>query len=89
MLFPAFSHTYLNLVGMGAQAEAQTLMGEHRQRFVDAALGGSSLRIQVRACIQAAQGAGLSSQRLGNTGTPAPQGPLHPLQPLPWPPPAL
>lgn len=27
VLFPAFAHTYLNLVAMGAQAEAQVRMG--------------------------------------------------------------
>lgn len=35
-------------VQLGAQAEAQQLMGEHRQRFADAAVGGSSTRVQVR-----------------------------------------
>lgn len=47
MLFPAFAHAYLNLVALGAQAEAQALMGAHRQRFLDAAVGGSTLRMQV------------------------------------------
>ncbi len=47
VLFPAFAHAYLNLVALGAQAEAQALMGAHRQRFLDAAVGGSTLRMQV------------------------------------------
>ncbi|KAL4432555.1 hypothetical protein ABPG77_000492 [Micractinium sp. CCAP 211/92] len=46
VLFPAFAHAYLNLVALGAQAEAQALMGAHRQRFLDAAVGGSTLRMQ-------------------------------------------
>ena len=48
VLFPAFAHTYLNLINIGAMPEAQQLMGAHRQRFLDAAVGGSNLRMQVR-----------------------------------------
>ena len=47
VLFPAFAHTYLNLLRLEATAEAQQLMAAHRQRFLDAAVGGSSLRMQV------------------------------------------
>ncbi|EFN55699.1 hypothetical protein CHLNCDRAFT_133982 [Chlorella variabilis] len=46
VLFPAFAHTYLNLINIGAMPEAQQLMGAHRQRFLDAAVGGSNLRMQ-------------------------------------------
>ena len=52
MLFPTFAHAYLALVLLGAQAEAQALMGAHRQRFLDAAVGGSSLRVQVGVRVQ-------------------------------------
>ncbi|KAI3425901.1 hypothetical protein D9Q98_007874 [Chlorella vulgaris] len=46
VLFPAFGHTYLNLINLGALEEAQQLMSSHRQRFLDAAVGGSNLRVQ-------------------------------------------
>lgn len=69
VLFPAFAHTYLNLVALGAQTEAQQLMGEHRQRFVDAAVGGSSLRIQVRAAAAAGASIVADSGRRGGRPT--------------------
>jgi transcription initiation factor TFIID subunit 5 len=58
VLFPAFAHTYLNLLRLEATAEAQQLMGAHRQRFLDAAVGGSSLRMQVGGRMGGCWGAG-------------------------------
>lgn len=67
VLFPTFAHAYLNLVSLGAQAEAQALMGAHRQRFLDAAVGGSSLRMQV------GMGVGWGRGAPGATGAPRKQ----------------
>jgi hypothetical protein len=47
VLFPAFAHTYLALIELGASGEAQQLMAAQRSRFLDAAAGGSTLRAQV------------------------------------------
>lgn len=48
LLYPVLVHAYLNLVSLGATAEAQQLLAAHKQRFIDVAGGASKLRMQVR-----------------------------------------
>ncbi|GAB4823536.1 hypothetical protein N2152v2_010582 [Parachlorella kessleri] len=46
LLYPVLVHCYLNLISLGATAEAQQLLAAHKQRFVDAAGGPSKRRMQ-------------------------------------------
>lgn len=48
LLYPVFAHTYLQMVGLGAAAEAQALLAEHKQCFLNAASNPRSLRVRER-----------------------------------------